>query len=151
MLWLIFLDLSFRHPEASLTQLVCLSTLVIVSEAFVLQQMGWGKFGRSLLDSLLMNGASTLGGYVTWWLGLSLVLKTLRLAIGESHAVYWLLIVILLFIALSTLMEVGVLSVFRFPLKGVTTGVLMANIVSYMLSVIAAPLLIWLTQDLIHS
>lgn len=102
---------------------------VMLVEALVLRRLGWGVLWRCLVDSFLMNSTSALVGVILGGL------LRIDLALGRASGLVGFLLLISL--ALSVIVEAGVISLvrkrdFRETLK----PVLKVNLASYALLVV---------------
>jgi hypothetical protein len=110
----------------SVGALIVLTLIISIVEAIVMLLLKWGKFGRSLWASLLMNVTSTIFGGVLLALGL----------LGGSYV--WLVVAFVL----SVLIEGGVLMLMK---RGVARqnwiASLIANVLSYLFIILPIVLL----------
>lgn len=99
---------------------LAVSPVIVLAEAIVLRLLGWGTFGRSLLDAFLVNLASGLVGGCALAAGLSL----------QANAALWL--GLLAAFVVSVAIEGGGLWLLRRRPAGETwRAALAANLVSY--------------------
>ncbi len=102
---------------------------IVILEGLVLRRLQWGGLRRALLDSLLMNTASTVVGILILWAGgdFALAPESLREA-AVRLPLTW---------ALSVIVEGTTLVSFRRkPVREVIRPVLLANLASYALIVV---------------
>jgi hypothetical protein len=114
---------------------------ILIIEALVLWRLRWGSFGRSLIDALIANVASTIFGLVFFALFFTTAFQCTRVPAGDGvHSVQscgWTISPALWFIAqaaLSILIEGGVLLLLkRHPPRKTWIAAIAANVASYVL------------------
>lgn len=112
---------------------------ILIIEALALWGLKWGTFGRSLLDALLANIASTIFGLLFFTLFFSTSFQCRRVPTDDGqHSIQscdWTISPVLWFIvtaALSILIEGGVLLLLkRHPPRKTWTAAVAANVASY--------------------
>ncbi|NIS79825.1 MAG: hypothetical protein GTO14_06375 [Anaerolineales bacterium] len=111
---------------------------VILLEAIVLRRLGWAALGRSFVDSLVMNLASALIGILVAWV--------LRIDFTQAQLTGMLIPLVVFSLALSILVEGGVISfVRRRHLREILRPLALANIASY------AMIILWIIVSSIRK
>ncbi|OLP17011.1 hypothetical protein BST81_18720 [Leptolyngbya sp. 'hensonii'] len=132
-----------RDPTVPILTLVVLAVLIVLSETLVLFWLRWAAFPRALLASLLVNTISTLTGVLlTSFLAFMLVFL-----MGPAAVVIWWVFCL----ASSIAIEGGILALLaKHPPRQTWKATVLANVVSYVLLIIAVPVVPTVLSDLVR-